>query len=68
MSRRATPISEMAPMEVITARASHRVGSRRVSSFRSGNGMIQTRANTEMVTAIVTRLLIVGLDECVILR
>ena len=65
---RATPTAEMAAMEVITARDSQSEGSRRVLGLRSGKGMIQTRASTEMAVATIARVLIVGLDGCVILR
>ena len=67
MNLRAIPTSEMAATEVITAKASHSVGSRRELSCRSGKGRIQTRANTEMATAAIRRLLVVGLDGCVML-
>ena len=65
---RATPTAEMATVEVITARDSQSEGSRRVLGLRSGKGMIQTRASTEVAVAIIARVLIVGLDGCVILR
>jgi hypothetical protein len=58
----------MATVEIITARGSQSEGSRRVLGLLSGKGMIQTRASTAVAVATIARVLIIGLDGCVILR